>query len=165
MDVPAKGQVGGIESDAATRRRLAEGSRGFVCATCGRSNTEILQEQAELAKANEGEGVVKKEEEKIPEELKLVYKDDLKAAQAGDASKPTSVDASKPDAPSAPSTSQNSTATTSKAPPAQALTQAPLRPPQGPRHNNDDTRLDAAIWVISGLLIILVVRMFIRLIL
>jgi hypothetical protein len=169
MDVPAKGQVGGIESDAATRRRLAEGSRGFVCSTCGKSNSAILQEQEELAKTGEAEGAAapKKEEEKVPEELKLVYKEDLKPPPSpNDISKPVGAEPSSQSNTSEASVNAGSAAIAVEPLPAtQPMAQAPLRPRQHHVRNNADVRLDAAIWVVSGLLIILISRMVVRMIL
>jgi len=76
----AKGQVGGLESGDAVRRAMALESGGWRCAGCGgRTNQEVLEEQEELARKMEEEGVGRgtKEEEKVPEELKLGYREDI----------------------------------------------------------------------------------------
>jgi len=78
----AKGQVGGLESGDAVRRAMASESVGWRCAGCGgRTNREVLGEQEELARKMEeeavGNGRERKEEEKVPEELKLGYREDI----------------------------------------------------------------------------------------
>lgn len=73
MDTDAKGQVGGLECSADARRKMAEESREWKCAVCGKSNEEILKESA--AEAGEGE----RKEEIVPEELRLAYREDLGA--------------------------------------------------------------------------------------
>ncbi|KAB2568680.1 Ubiquitin-conjugating enzyme E2 J1 [Lasiodiplodia theobromae] len=76
MDTDAKGQVGGIDSTEVARRKMAAESGAFRCAACGgRSNAEIMREREELAREAEGEG--KQEEEAVPEELRLAYREDL----------------------------------------------------------------------------------------
>lgn len=75
MDVEARGQVGGLDADEATRRELAGRSSAFTCPGCGRSNKAIIEEQ-EQALAGLGDNA-KKEEEKVPEELRLAYREDL----------------------------------------------------------------------------------------
>jgi len=76
LETPAAGQLGGLEMSEASRRRLAEQSRGWRCAECGRSNEEILRESEEAATKLEAEGS-RKMEEKVPEELKLGYREDI----------------------------------------------------------------------------------------
>lgn len=75
MDVEARGQVGGLDADEATRKDLASRSGAYTCATCGKNNRAIMEEQMQ-ALADLGDGA-KKEEEKVPEELKLAYREDL----------------------------------------------------------------------------------------
>lgn len=163
MDVPAKGQVGGIESDEVTRRRLAGESVGWRCTTCGgRSNGEILAEQEKLARESEGDAG-KKEAEKVPEELKLVYKDDLKGKAKVETAVPAAdnvVAATPAPVPSPPPVAV--------APPA-APRLRPVHPVQRqqatgqrPAAHADDIQLDAAIWVVSGILVILVSRMLVK---
>lgn len=80
MTEGGKGQVGGLESSEGVRRLLAGESARWRCNGCGgRSNEEVLKEQEELARAMEG----KKEEEKVPEQLKLGYREDIE--RKGDA--------------------------------------------------------------------------------
>lgn len=74
MEGEAKGQVGGLDCREDVRRGMAGESGAWRCAVCGRSNGEILGEVEELVK---GKGVAV--EEKVPEELKMVYREDLTA--------------------------------------------------------------------------------------
>ena len=72
MDSEAKGQVGGIEASGEARRRLAGESGGWRCRGCGgRSNGEIMREREEAARGAE------QVEEKVPDELRLGYRDEL----------------------------------------------------------------------------------------
>lgn len=74
MDSEAKGQLGGIEAGAEARKRMAAESGQFKCNGCGgRSNREIMKEREEEAAKADGPGV----EDKVPEELKLGYRDEL----------------------------------------------------------------------------------------
>lgn len=78
MTEEARGQVGGIESTDEVRRRLAGESGKFRCQGCGgKSNAEILGEQEELARKLEEEEGSMREEEKVPEDLKLGYREDI----------------------------------------------------------------------------------------
>lgn len=83
METDAKGQVGGLETSPATRRRLALESRTWKCASCGKSNQEILQSSSDAAAALEGESVA--EEVVVPAELKMGFKEEL-AKGGGDGS-------------------------------------------------------------------------------
>lgn len=83
MDTDAKGQVGGIDSTEASRRAMARESGAWRCGVCGKTNAEVMREREELAREMEGE----KEEEEVPEELRLAYREDLaeeaKASSSG----------------------------------------------------------------------------------
>lgn len=76
LETPAGGQVGGLDTTDATRRQLADQSRGWTCQGCGKTNEEILQENAEAAKALEDEGKAR-QEDTVPDELKLGYREDI----------------------------------------------------------------------------------------
>ncbi|RDW94971.1 putative ubiquitin-conjugating enzyme protein [Coleophoma crateriformis] len=73
METDAKGQLGGLECSEAVRRRMAAESTSWKCSSCGRSNEDILKECADAA-AKEGE---QREDEKVPEELKMGWKDEM----------------------------------------------------------------------------------------
>jgi hypothetical protein len=141
---------------------------------------EILEESERLAKEAEAEGGAEKsrDEEKVPEELKLVYKDDLKgkgpAAPAQHerphstlpAADGTGAVATTPAAMTLP-VSQAVQIAPPAAPrpaPAQPVRQQQQPPPAAQPQNGhpDDIQLDAAIWVVSGLLIILISRMLVK---
>ncbi|KAK3078831.1 hypothetical protein LTS18_006514 [Coniosporium uncinatum] len=91
MDTDAKGQVGGLESTEAVRKRMAVESVGYRCASCGKTNAEIMVEREEVAKEL-GDEAGKKEYE-VPEELRLAYREDLgkkEGAEESSASEPKS---------------------------------------------------------------------------
>lgn len=86
METDPKGQVGGIETSDAVRRRLAGESTAFVCHGCGgRTNAAILAESAEQEAALQQE---QSEQERmatvaayiVPPELTMAYRDDLHMA-------------------------------------------------------------------------------------
>lgn len=71
MEGDAKGQVGGMEMGVGERRRLAGESRSWRCRGCGgRSNEGILKEEG-----GGGDGTEK--EEKVPEELRFGFRDEM----------------------------------------------------------------------------------------
>lgn len=80
MEQPSEGQVGGMDMDDASRRKLADQSKKYICAECGKSNEDILRESAEAATKLDGE---KKEEDKVPEELKMGYREDIEKKPRG----------------------------------------------------------------------------------
>ena len=84
METNAKGQLGGLDTSEAERRRWAESSGLWKCGTCGKCNKEILEECAEAARAKEdesGSGSGKKVEEEVPEELTMAYRDAMPKAE------------------------------------------------------------------------------------
>ncbi|KAI7784761.1 ubiquitin-conjugating enzyme [Diaporthe eres] len=91
METDSKGQLGGLDTTDAVRRRLATESRGWRCNACGgRTNEEIMKECEEAAKAAEaeaGEGSSKASEVEVPPELSMGFKDEMEkntaAAAAG----------------------------------------------------------------------------------
>ena len=86
MKEEAGGQVGGLEMRRQGRERLAAESAGWRCAGCGgRSNEEILRECKERCEGEE-RGGKKREEEKVPEELRLGYRDELGGRKEGEGS-------------------------------------------------------------------------------
>jgi ubiquitin-conjugating enzyme E2 J1 len=79
METDAKGQLGGLDTSEAERRRCAESSISWKCAGCGKSNGDILKECSEAAKEKEaqnGEGS-SNIEETVPPELKIGFKPDV----------------------------------------------------------------------------------------
>jgi len=75
MDSDAGGQVGGMSAADSVKKRFAQESQGWRCAGCGgKSCKEIMEEQERLVKEV---GSEEAKEEKVPEELRLGYKDEL----------------------------------------------------------------------------------------
>jgi ubiquitin-conjugating enzyme E2 J1 len=88
METDSKGQLGGLDTTDAVRKRLATESRGWRCSACGgRTNEDIIKECEDAAKAAEaevGEGSSKAKEVEVPPELSMGFKDEMvkKAAAA-----------------------------------------------------------------------------------
>lgn len=83
MDSEAGGQLGGMSAAEGVRRKLAGESRGWVCGGCGKSNEEILKEQAELCEKGEEEDRERRErEEMLAKEIGFAAKEE----KAGDGS-------------------------------------------------------------------------------
>lgn len=82
MDTDAKGQVGGLECSESARRKMADDSRRWRCAGCGKTNEEIMAESDEEVKRM---GESTKKEESVPEELRLAYREDLGNGHDGSA--------------------------------------------------------------------------------
>lgn len=87
METDPKGQLGGLETSDAVRRRLATESQSFKCATCGKTNLEIMQECEEAARASTSA----KAEVEIPAELKMGWKDDMEKHAAENAALATTL--------------------------------------------------------------------------
>ncbi|KAK8100024.1 ubiquitin-conjugating enzyme [Apiospora kogelbergensis] len=93
METDAQGQIGGLNSADAVRRRLAVESRGWACAACGgRSNEDILREvEAECQRLDAEEQGAKdekrrREEVEVPAELRMGFRDEMMAkTKAGNA--------------------------------------------------------------------------------
>lgn len=90
METDPKGQLGGLDTSDAVRRRLASESRMWRCSGCGgRTNEEIIRETEEAARAAEaeaeaGEGSSKKPkgDVEVPAELRLGFRDEMEKATA-----------------------------------------------------------------------------------
>ncbi|CZT19730.1 related to ubiquitin-conjugating enzyme E2 6 [Ramularia collo-cygni] len=76
MDTDAKGQLGGMDASDEVRRRFAAQSMSSRCATCGKSNADIVKEMNEAAKE-----VGETKPEEVPEQLRLAYREDLSKAE------------------------------------------------------------------------------------
>lgn len=97
METDPKGQLGGLDTSEAVRRRLAGESLAWRCTGCGgRTNEEIIKECEEAAKAAEEEAqangesssAIKKSEVEIPAELKMGFRDEMEKAAADHAKAP-----------------------------------------------------------------------------
>lgn len=93
METDPKGQLGGLDTSDAVRRRLAGESRAWRCTGCGgRTNEDIIKECEEAAKAAEAEEADqdgggsssknKSKEVEVPAELKLGFRDEMEKAAA-----------------------------------------------------------------------------------
>ncbi|KAF3811455.1 Ubiquitin-conjugating enzyme E2 J1 [Colletotrichum gloeosporioides] len=75
METDPRGQLGGLETSDAVRKRHATASQTFRCLTCAKTNLEIIQECEESAKSiavtSEPSDV------EIPSELKMGWKDEM----------------------------------------------------------------------------------------
>lgn len=94
METDAGGQLGGLDTSDAVRRRLAADSGSWRCAGCGgRTNKEIMAECERAAREAEAEattaeggggggGERKRQEVEIPKELKMGFRDEMEKAAA-----------------------------------------------------------------------------------
>lgn len=81
METDPKGQLGGLECTDDMRRRMALESQSWKCASCGKTNAEILRACEEAARVADSTGAAKVEEV-VPTELKMGWKDEMGAASA-----------------------------------------------------------------------------------
>lgn len=89
MTTNAKGQLGGLDTTEAVRRRLASESSAFKCAICSRTNGEIIKECEDRAK----EAGEPSDDVQVPEDLNLGFRDEMEAAKKnGDGKEPSSAD-------------------------------------------------------------------------
>jgi ubiquitin-conjugating enzyme E2 J1 len=134
METDAKGQLGGLDTSEAERRRCAESSISWKCAGCGKSNEDILKECSEAAKEKEaqnGEGT-SKVEETVPPELKIGFKPDV----------PENVEMS-PQAPEQPGVSSESATPRETYPPARPAQGVPQPTGTPVSSNSATTRTDS----------------------
>jgi ubiquitin-conjugating enzyme E2 J1 len=163
MDVEARGQVGGLDADVETRKQLAARSGAFVCSNCGKSNNTIMEEQ-EKALAELGDDA-KKEEEKVPEELRLAYREDLGKKEGGEPkgeaeAKPEAAQ-SQPEAetPVQPPQELRPHAEQQAAAALLQLGQTGQLPQQAQaRAGTEDVWLEMAIWAVGAVLAIIIAR-------
>jgi ubiquitin-conjugating enzyme E2 J1 len=75
METDAQGQLGGLDTPDAVRRRFAKESGSFVCPTCGKSNLAIIQESEERFK----DSSISSEDQEVavPKELKMGWRDEM----------------------------------------------------------------------------------------
>ncbi|KAM3470429.1 hypothetical protein MY5147_006421 [Beauveria neobassiana] len=74
METEARGQLGGLETTDDVRRRLAKDSGAWICSTCAKSNAEIIKDCEE--RCQDPDSTVS--DVAVPQELKMVWKDELK---------------------------------------------------------------------------------------
>jgi ubiquitin-conjugating enzyme E2 J1 len=76
MDTDAKGQLGGLEATKEVREKMAREGAAWRCGVCAKTNGVILKEREELGAERTGQ------DEAVPEELRLAYRDELGQADA-----------------------------------------------------------------------------------
>ncbi|KAJ3498792.1 hypothetical protein NLG97_g863 [Lecanicillium saksenae] len=74
METEARGQLGGLETTDDVRRSLAKDSGAWTCAVCAKCNTEIMKECEERCQ----EADTSTTDFAVPQELKMVWKDEMK---------------------------------------------------------------------------------------
>lgn len=77
METEARGQLGGLETTDDVRQRLAKDSGAWTCSVCAKCNTEIMKDCEELCQDSDG-GT---SDVAIPQELKMVWKDEMKPGE------------------------------------------------------------------------------------
>ncbi|KAL6700222.1 ubiquitin-conjugating enzyme/RWD-like protein [Trichoderma pleuroticola] len=79
METDVLGQLGGLETTEAVRRRLAQESASFKCAVCARTNADIIAECEDRCK----QAASPCQDISIPAELNMGWRDELEAAGKG----------------------------------------------------------------------------------
>lgn len=135
METDARGQLGGLDTSDAVRRKLAVESKNWRCAACARTNAEIIAETEERCRELDGaEGSSsgsKRKEVEVPAELKLGFRDEMDKARAQQQAGGVEGEGAKEDAESAElAEGFVQTAPEREVPPA-APVPAPARPAQG----------------------------------
>ncbi|THX75963.1 UBC-like protein [Aureobasidium pullulans] len=175
MDTDAGGQVGGMSAPDNVRKQLAEKSREYSCAGCGRSGVAILEEQEERCKEL-GERETKEDENALVGKIGLIEptKEGASAETSASASEaPQTVDP-EPSAPSPPAVAAaediRPTPTTQQAPPSQTQPQPQVQaqpppqlqqqqqPPAPPATTTTDAWIDKAIIGIVIALVLMILR-------
>lgn len=163
MDTDAKGQLGGMDSSDEVRRRFAVQSITSRCGTCGKSNSEIIKEMDEAAE----EAGETKQEEVLPEQLRLAYREDLSKGEGkAPEVKSAAPESSKQPEPAAPvaqtAPALTPTPTTTQPRPAAVVPAAPvavLQQQQRMQQRRDDgvpAWIDKAIYGVAFALLFLV---------
>lgn len=75
METDARGQLGGLETTEAVRKRMAAESPAFKCASCGKTNAQIMQECEERVKESSSAA----EEVEVPKDLNMGWRDEMEA--------------------------------------------------------------------------------------
>ncbi|PHH81163.1 hypothetical protein CDD80_23 [Ophiocordyceps camponoti-rufipedis] len=88
METDARGQLGGIDTTDAVRKRLAQESGPFRCSTCARTNHDIIADAERRTQATNSSS---SEEVKVPQELRMGWRDEM---ESGDKSKTNSLEIS-----------------------------------------------------------------------
>ncbi|KAI2465667.1 UBC-like protein [Annulohypoxylon bovei var. microspora] len=81
METDARGQLGGLDTSDAVRRKLASESAAWRCAACARSNADIMAECEDRCKELDAET----REVEVPAELKMGFRDEMEKGKAAGA--------------------------------------------------------------------------------
>ncbi|KAI1135176.1 UBC-like protein [Hypoxylon sp. FL0543] len=84
METNARGQLGGLDTSDAVRRKLAAESKSWKCAVCAKTNEEIIAECEERCKEHDAANDGKRKEVEVPAELKMGFRDEMEKPKAGD---------------------------------------------------------------------------------
>jgi len=169
MDTDAQGQLGGIECSRDARARMAKDSGAWACVVCGKSNADIMGErEALVAEKEERDGT--HDEDQVPTELRLAYRDELARTGPGDEPK---VDKGKEravdDAPSqeasssTPSIAPFASSFTPSTPPAVVNVPPPTRQTQHVVRRSPDRSIawiDTCIYGVVAALLLMVIKKF-----
>ncbi|KAK5993154.1 Ubiquitin-conjugating enzyme E2 J1 [Cladobotryum mycophilum] len=77
METDARGQLGGLETTEAVRRRLAKESGSYRCSVCAKTNADIIEESENRCKDES----FTEEKVEIPQELSMGWRDEMEAAK------------------------------------------------------------------------------------
>ncbi|OTA93477.1 hypothetical protein M434DRAFT_21449 [Hypoxylon sp. CO27-5] len=80
METDARGQLGGLDTSDAVRRKLAAESRAWKCGVCAKTNGEIIAECEERCREHDGQNQGRREEVQVPAELKMGFRDEMEKA-------------------------------------------------------------------------------------
>ncbi|KAH7380503.1 ubiquitin-conjugating enzyme/RWD-like protein [Phaeosphaeria sp. MPI-PUGE-AT-0046c] len=173
MDTDAKGQLGGIECSREAREKMAKDSGTWKCAACAKSNADIMHEREDLVRESQDAGG-KAKEEKVPEELRLAYRDEL-GSKGGEGSghdkgKAEAVDVAPPSlhapsstSPVAPAVSTTNNAATAastqqKPPATRTIRSSTTHQPTQPSTDRSIALIDTLIYGIVAALLFMVLR-------
>ncbi|OAQ96308.1 hypothetical protein LLEC1_00156, partial [Akanthomyces lecanii] len=85
METEARGQLGGLETTDDVRQRLARDSGEWTCATCAKSNAEIIKDCEERCQGSDSSV----SDVSVPQELNMVWKDEMKPEERNNERKAT----------------------------------------------------------------------------
>ena len=160
MDTDVKGQVGGLMTQDSVRRDMAKKSGSFVCSACKKSNKAIVEERKEAIRAMGEDATKDRKEETIPEELRLAYREELRASDE-DVPKAIANSAAAPEMPAGtqqiPGVATSPSVPNAPQPSAPGALQQRLRQPTR-RRNPDDAWIDSLMYIVGAIMSILILK-------
>ncbi|KAL5119906.1 hypothetical protein ACEQ8H_002268 [Pleosporales sp. CAS-2024a] len=163
MDTDAKGQVGGLECTRDAREKMARESRAWTCPACAKSNADIIRERELLVRDTDARHGPR-EEDAVPDDLRLAYRDELGTKRDGTkgdvdlaSAKPRHVPPHNTPPTCSSSSAPASTASTARAP---AARPPPLRAPTQPPPDRSLALIDTLIYGIVAALLFMVLKRF-----